>query len=172
MAMEQLDLEPFASDADGNWPGGSGLPLGVLASVQAYTTDAAGRYQSRAHSPGCAHRRPYGGVDRQDDMVTIEELLGNEKFDPCSKCGGYAVRRISDAQVAYYRAAHRLHNLVQLSSSDYRRSGSWKYARTLDELSDLDTRMQEAWFSCRGQARQWRRITDRLRAELHGAAST
>ncbi|WP_405474909.1 hypothetical protein [Streptomyces sp. NBC_00009] len=62
LAMEQLDLEPFGSGLDGDWPRGSGLPLGVLASVQAYTTDAAGRFQGRAHSPDCAHRRPQPGV--------------------------------------------------------------------------------------------------------------
>ncbi|MFD3580685.1 hypothetical protein [Streptomyces sp. NPDC058644] len=109
LAMEQLDLEPFEGP-EGDWPG-SDLPLGVLASVQAYTTDGAGRYQGRAHSPECAHRRPQYGVDRDDELVTIARLLGSEKFDPCSKCGGYAVRRLTGDQVAYYRAAHRLHAL-------------------------------------------------------------
>lgn len=168
LAMEQLDLEPFESDADSDRPLGSGLPLGVLASVQAYTTDAAGRYQGRAHSPGCAHRRPQPGVGRHDELVTIEELLGNKGFDPCSKCGGYAVRRLSDPQVAYYRAAHRLHHLVQLipTTPRHRTADTGKLARTLDELSGLDAQTVEAWFPSRGQARQWRRITDRLRSGL------
>ncbi|WP_052808508.1 hypothetical protein [Streptomyces cyaneogriseus] len=172
LAMEQLDLEPFASDPDDDWPGGSGLPLGVLASVQAYTTDASGRYQGRAHSPGCAHRRPYGGVDRQDDMVTIDELLDNRRFDPCSKCGGYAVRRLSEAQVAYYRAAHRLHNLIQRSPARHGRDGTEQTRRTLDELSNLDVPTEEAWFPIREHARQWRRVTRRLQAELQAATCT
>jgi hypothetical protein len=172
LAMEQLDLEPFASDPDDVWPGGSGLPLGVLASVQAYTTDASGRYQGRAHSPGCAHRRPYGGVDRQDDMVTIDELLDNKRFDPCSKCGGYAVRRLSEAQVAYYRAAHRLYNLIQRSPARHGRGGTEQFRRTLDELSNLDVSTEEAWFPIREHARQWRRVTRRLQAELQAATCT
>lgn len=174
LAMEQLDLEPFESGSDSDWSHGSGLPLGVLASVQAYTTDAAGRYQGRAHSPGCAHRRPQRGVGRHDEMVTIEELLGNKGFDPCSKCGGYAVRRLSDPQVAYYRAAHRLHGLVQLipTTPRHRTADTGKLARTLDELGGLDAQTAEAWFTSRGQARQWRRNVDRLRSELQEPPTT
>jgi hypothetical protein len=168
LAMEQLDLEPFGSGSDGDWPHGSGLPLGVLASVQAYTTDAAGRFQGRAHSPGCAHRRSQPGVDHHDEVVTIEELLGNKEFDPCSKCGGYAVRRLTDPQVAYYRAAHRLHDLARLiRTTPWQRAvDTEKCSRTLDELGDLDTQTTEAWFPSRGQARQWQRIADRLRNEV------
>ncbi|MFD5028509.1 hypothetical protein [Streptomyces sp. NPDC058373] len=171
LAMEQLDLEPFASASHRDWPQGSGLPLGVLASVQVYTTDAFGRYQGRAHSPGCAHRRPYLGVDRQDAMVTLDELLDNEGFDPCSKCGGYAVRRLGDTQVAYYRAAHRLHRILQYSSSHRRTDVTGEAAQTLKELSDLDGQTVKAWFPRREQARQWRHVTSRLRAELRFPAS-
>ncbi|MFD7501837.1 hypothetical protein [Streptomyces sp. NPDC059850] len=168
LAMEQLDLEPFESVSDSDWSHGSGLPLGVLASVQAYTTDAAGRFQGRAHSPGCAHQRPRRGVGRHDEMVTIEELLGNERFDPCSKCGGYAVRRLTGPQVAYYRAAHRLHDVVQSSrtASRHGTADADRRAQTLDELGDLDAQIAEAWFPSQGQARQWRRIINRLRDEL------
>ena len=81
---------------------GAGLP-----------SDAACQYEGLAHSPGCSHRRQERGVGRRDDLVTIEELLGCEGFAPCSKCGGYAVRRLTEVQVAYYRAAHRLHDLAQ-----------------------------------------------------------
>ncbi|MET9378834.1 hypothetical protein ABZX98_32655 [Streptomyces sp. NPDC002992] len=172
LAMEQLDLEPFASAEDEDWPDGSGLPLGVLASVQAYTTDAFGRFQGRAHSPGCAHRHPYGGgVNHRDDRASIEELLGNKEFDPCSKCGGYAVRRLSDTQVAYYRAAHRLHHLIQLSASHHRTTEAGEYVRRLDELSNLDTQTAQAWFPVRGQASRWRQVTHRLRAELQNGTS-
>jgi hypothetical protein len=166
LAMEQLDLEPFASEGDEHWADGSGLPLGVLASVQAYTTDAFGRFQGRAHSPGCAHRRPYAGVDRQDEKVGIEELLYAKGFDPCSKCGGYAVRRLSEVQVAYYRAAHRLHHLIQISASGSGTIGVERYVSRLDELSSLDAQAEQAWFPDRGQARQWRQVINRLRAGL------
>jgi hypothetical protein len=173
LAMEQLDLEPFESDSDSDWPG-SGLPLGVLASVQVYTTDAAGRYQGRAHSPGCAHRRPYGGVGRHDEMVVIEELLGNKDFDPCwdfdpcSKCGGYAVRRLTDSQVAYYRAAHQLHDLAQRVRATVRQRSADRedLATTLEGLGDLDTRSAQAWFLSRAQARQWQRTVAGLSREL------
>ncbi|MGW6569281.1 hypothetical protein [Streptomyces sp. NPDC054975] len=170
LAMEQLDLEPFASEGDEHWADGSGLPLGVLASVQAYTTDAFGRFQGRAHSPGCAHRRPYAGVDRQDEKVGIEELLYAKGFDPCSKCGGYAVRRLSDTQVAYYRAAHRLHHLIQISVSDSGTADVEKYLSRLDELCSLDAQAEQAWFPDRGQARQWRQVINRLRAGLQARA--
>ncbi|MEV3970199.1 hypothetical protein AB0K68_18935 [Streptomyces sp. NPDC050698] len=172
LAMEQLDLEPFESDSDDDWPG-SGLPLGVLASVQAYTTDAAGRYQGRAHSPGCAHRRPYGGVDHHDEMVIIEELLDNKEFDPCSKCGGYAVRRLTDPQVAYYRAAHQLHCLAQRVRARvrHRTTNREHLATTLERLSDLDSRSVQAWFSSRAQARQWRRTVASLSRELRDSSA-
>ncbi|MGW0316437.1 hypothetical protein [Streptomyces flavidovirens] len=95
LAMEQLDLRPFEPDAEPGWRRGSGLPLGVLAQVQVYTSHAAGRYQGRAHSPGCAYRRPEHGVGRDDNLVSLEALVGSEAFDPCSKCGGYAIRRLN-----------------------------------------------------------------------------
>lgn len=172
LAMEQLDREPFESASDSDWPG-SGLPLGVLASVQAYTTDAAGRYQGRAHSPGCAHRRPYGGVDRHDEMVIIEELLGNKEFDPCSKCGGYAVRRLTDCQVAYYRAAHQLHDLAQRVRATVRhRSADREHlATTLEGLGDLDAGSVHAWFVSRAQARQWQRTVASLSRELRDGST-
>ncbi|GGZ44302.1 hypothetical protein [Streptomyces poonensis] len=173
LAMEQLDLEPFepAADSDGR---GSGLPLGMLARVQAYTTDAAGRYQGRAHSPGCAHRRAQPGVDRHDEMVTVEELLGNKGFDPCSKCGGYAVRRLTAAQVAYYRAAHQLHDCAQRVRATvwHRSAGDGSATVTaLEEFDDLDARTAQACFPDHSQARQWRRAVDRLRRELQGSSA-
>ncbi|GGR82572.1 hypothetical protein ADL01_23630 [Streptomyces sp. NRRL WC-3618] len=173
LAMEQLDLEPFEPDTDTGWQRGSGLPLGVLAGVQAYTSDAEGRYQGRAHSPDCKHRRPEHGVSRDDDLVTIAELLGNKGFDPCSKCGGYAVRRLSQDQVAYYRAAHRLHSLThQVHSAAARNNGtgSAELAAQLREFAELDRRTANAWFPLRKEARQWRQTVNALLGELPGPA--
>ncbi|MER7728932.1 hypothetical protein [Streptomyces sp. NPDC096323] len=174
LAMEQLDLEPFLTDSEsGRPPGTPPLPLGVLADVQVYTTDAAGQYQGRAHSPGCAHRRPMRGLSCDDERVTVEELLGNRGFDPCSKCGGYAVRRLSGDQVAYYRAAHRLHKLAQVARAAVRHSAERREetARSLEELGNLDERTTMAWFLSSEEARRWRRIIHGLRRDLSGAAS-
>ncbi|MEU8787093.1 hypothetical protein [Streptomyces sp. NPDC048637] len=170
LAMEQLDLEPFEHDTGTGWRQGSGLPLGVLAKVQVYTSDAEGRYQGRAHSPDCKHRRPERGVTGDDDLVSIAELLDNKGFDPCSKCGGYAVRRLSQDQVAYYRAAHRLHSLTdQVRSAAVGSAGSAELAAQLTEFAELDRRTADAWFPLRKEARQWRRTVAALMGELSGS---
>ncbi|WP_432176676.1 hypothetical protein [Streptomyces sp. Tue6028] len=174
LAMEQLDLEPFAPDTGTGWQRGSRLPLGTLARVQVYTSDASGLYQGRAHSPGCAHRRPENGVHRDDDLVTLEDLMGNENFDPCSKCGGYAVRRLSEDQVAYYRAAHRLHNLAQNVPSAVRRGDPERteLKATLGEFTDLDRQTTQVWFSSWEETRQWKRAVDRLLGALRSPEPT
>ncbi|MBZ9645022.1 hypothetical protein [Streptomyces sp. PSKA30] len=173
LAMDQLDLHPFEPDSDAGWRRGTGLPLGVLAPVQVYTSDAASQYQGRAHSPGCAHRRPEHGVGHDDDLVTLEELLGCKDFDPCSKCGGYAIRRLNQEQVAYYRAAHRLHDLAQRVHAVARKGGAdgSELVAALEEFAGLDRDRAEAWFPEWGQARQWRQVVDRLRRELPGPGS-
>lgn len=84
LAMEQLDLEPFEPVSTDAWRSGSGLPLGVLARVQLYTTDATGHFQGRAHSPHCAHQRHDGGLTRDYDLTTVEGMLHAERLDPCS----------------------------------------------------------------------------------------
>ncbi|MFB6672953.1 hypothetical protein ACFCWG_11240 [Streptomyces sp. NPDC056390] len=106
--------------------------------------------------------------------MTIEELLGNKEFDPCSKCGGYAARRLTDPQVTYYRAADQLHDLARLIRTTPRQRAvdTEKFTRTLDELGDLDTQTTEAWFPSMGQARQWQRIADRLRSEVQQPPAT
>ncbi|MBW5259289.1 hypothetical protein [Streptomyces poriferorum] len=166
LAMEQLDLEPFEPASDTG--SGSDLPLGVLAPVQVYTTDAAGQYQGRAHSPACRHLRDLE-VASDDDLVTIEQLLQNTRFDPCSKCGGYAIRRLSETQVSYYRAAHRLHNLTQtVGRTTVRRQDSSSLLTELDELEDLQS--TDAWFNSDGTgARRWRRTVSQLRSTLTAA---
>ncbi|MEU6495775.1 hypothetical protein ABZ890_36200 [Streptomyces sp. NPDC046984] len=173
LAMEQLDLEPFEPVTDAGWQSGSELPLGILAGVQAYTSDADGRYQGRAHSPDCKHRRPERGVSRDDDLVTIKELLGNKGFDPCSKCGGYAVLRLSQDQVAYYRAAHRLHSLThQVHSAAARNNstGGAELAAKLQEFTDLDREIAQAWFPLRKEARRWQQTVNALLGELPRSA--
>ncbi|MFF4425792.1 hypothetical protein ACFY04_34320 [Streptomyces sp. NPDC001549] len=42
----------------------------------------------------------------------MADLLARDDWDWCSKCGGYAVRRLADTQLSYYRAAHRPHDIA------------------------------------------------------------
>lgn len=76
------------------------------------------------------------------------------------------MRRLSDVQVAYYRAAHGLHHLMQISASDSGTIDVARYLSQLDELSGLDDQAEQAWFPDRGQASQWRQVVIRLRARL------
>ncbi|MEU0122221.1 hypothetical protein ABZ114_11085 [Streptomyces albidoflavus] len=174
LAMEQLDLWPFRPvREDGARRGGAGLPLGVLASVQLYTTDAAGRFEGRAHSPGCQHQGRDRGLSRYYDLVTVEQLLGAERIDPCSKCGGYAPRRLSTTQVAYYRAAHRVHDLAQqvrwvLAHPDLGTDS----ASLLAELKEWDAATSpDTWFDADNEERQWSRFIRRLLQQLQAAVA-
>jgi hypothetical protein len=168
LAMEQLDLEPFEPVSDGAWRSGSGLPLGVLARVQLYTTDATGDFQGRAHSPHCAHQRHDGGLTRDYDLTTVEGMLHAERFDPCSKCGGYATRRLTEAQLAYYRAAHQVHDTARRIRSAL---ANPQAARDTIGLTAAmkewnDTPATDTWFETKIQASQWRRTV----RELHQRA--
>lgn len=80
------------------------------------------------------------------------------------------MRRLSDVQVAYYRAAHRLHHHIQISVSDSGTADVEKYLSRLDELCSLDAQAEQAWFPDRGQARQWRQVINRLRTGLQARA--
>ncbi|MGW0817036.1 hypothetical protein ACWD00_27980 [Streptomyces viridiviolaceus] len=173
LAMEQLDLQPFAPvREDGAGRGGSGLPLGVLASAQLYTTDAAGQFEGRAHSPGCQHQARDRGLSRYYDLVTVKQMLGTERFDPCSKCGGYATRRLSTTQVAYYRAAHQMHDLAQqvrwvLGHPNLETDT----AALLAELKEWDAAAPpDTWFDADNEERQWNRFIRRLLQQLEAVA--
>ncbi|MFJ9127809.1 hypothetical protein ACIRJS_27285 [Streptomyces sp. NPDC102340] len=174
LAMEQLRLGPFGAP-DGDGPG-AGLPLGVLAAVQVYTTDAAGLYEGRAHSPACAHRRPLYRVDDDDELVPLARMLGNKEFDPCSKCGGYAVRRLTGEQVAYYRAAHRLHALAQkiryAAEGRGGQGGVGELVEALTEFSELDRSVLEAWFVSSAELWQWEEVVRGLQKALARAAAS
>lgn len=94
------------------WDGGLGLPLGVLADVQIYTTNADPKIMGKGHSPFCQHVRDRG-VRHDDFLLTLEEVIRRSDLDWCSNCGGYAMRRLSDEQISYYRVAHRLLDIDQ-----------------------------------------------------------
>ncbi|MBT2400850.1 hypothetical protein J7E89_34120, partial [Streptomyces sp. ISL-100] len=108
---DHLDLAPFRQPSSDRWRSGSGLPLGPLAAVQLYTTNANPLVEGKGHSPLCRHAHERAVV-ADDDLITVADLMAaRTDFDWCSKCGGYAIRRLIDSQLAYYRAAHRLHDI-------------------------------------------------------------
>src|SRR5258706_15249594 len=53
-------------------PFDGGVPLGPLAAVQVYSSNALGRRAGKAHGPGCQHHRELCG---DDDLVTLEEWM-------------------------------------------------------------------------------------------------
>ncbi|MEE1783387.1 hypothetical protein PUR71_10740 [Streptomyces sp. SP17BM10] len=164
LAEETLDLEPFESGT-GDWRRrGSGIPLGVLTDVQIYTTNANPRIQGKGHSPLCRHSNERG-VAEDDDVLTPADLLGREDLDYhwCSKCGGYAVRRLTDTQLSYYRAAHRLHLLardIDQHGPGHAHTDPKTTAEQLAALADWHPIGESHW-SGRG-SRKWRRIVNDL----------
>ncbi len=113
LAFRQLDLAPFRSGDDdefARYQGGLGLPLSVLAPAQVYTTNGDPQY-GKGHGPHCQHARDGAmALDPGYDLLTIADLIRGD-HDWCSKCGGYAIRRLNEVQLRYYRAAHRLHDI-------------------------------------------------------------
>ncbi|MFJ2509982.1 hypothetical protein ACIPEL_03565 [Streptomyces griseoviridis] len=106
---DRLSLAPFRQPGSDRWRSGSGLPLGPLAAVQVYTTNASPLIEGKGHSPLCRHAHERAVV-AGDDLLTVADLMARTDLDWCSKCGGYAIRRLSDTQLSYYRAAHQLHD--------------------------------------------------------------
>jgi hypothetical protein len=172
LAMDQLDLEPFLPAPEDQWSDGDGLPLGILADVQLYSTDARGRYEGRGHTPECQHNRDRHGLSRDDDMVTVEQMLQTKRFNPCSKCGGYATRRLTTRQVTYYRAAHQLRRLAE----DARRmlqqeDPGASLAPLLVKVERWDeTPVCDDWFAEPWELRLWSRFVRRFRMRLQAAA--
>lgn len=64
----------------------------------------------KGHSPLCRHAHEREVV-AGDDLLTVADLMARTDSDWCSKCGGYAMRRLSDSQLSYHRAARQLHNI-------------------------------------------------------------
>ncbi|MFE2042858.1 hypothetical protein ACFXAZ_18405 [Streptomyces sp. NPDC059477] len=157
----QLDLEPFEQPTEDRWSGGSGIPLGVLAEVQVYAVNADPRYEGKGHSPLCRHSRERGVV-AGDDLLTVSDLAARDDFDWCSKCGGYAARRLTDTQLSYYRAAHRLHHIAQQLDTGrgrYDRVDVEVLSSRLSELADWHPIGEENRYT-HGSRRWWRIIHD------------
>lgn len=92
--------------------------LGPLAAVQVYATDPYGdcRGQWRGKSHGlCLHQEELDPDSHQ--LMRLDEFALLHRQDPgddpwrgsgwCSKCGGYAIRRLTQDQYAYYVQALR-----------------------------------------------------------------
>lgn len=161
-----LDLEPFTEPGAGRRQGGSGVPLGILADVQVYTTDADPRTEGKGHSPFCQHSRERG-VTAHDDLLTLADLLTRDDFDWCGKCRGFAVRRLTDDQLSYYRVAHRLHDLVgkltpKAGGAD--QTDMEVLAAHLSEVSDWHPAGERYWDG--SDAWRWREIIRGLRHDL------
>ncbi|MCX5203186.1 hypothetical protein OG897_17245 [Streptomyces sp. NBC_00237] len=90
-------------------------PLGPLADLQVYATDPYGRYQGQFKSHGlCIHEKYLASGH---ELLTLEEFMPLYQQDPgsgpwsgsgwCSKCAGYAIRRLTEEQFAHYWASVR-----------------------------------------------------------------
>ncbi|MFF4989331.1 hypothetical protein ACFY19_19225 [Streptosporangium saharense] len=109
LSSGQLNLTPFRK---GEFRQKTlNLPLGVLATVQVYTSKADSEVEGRAHTPFCQHT--HGTLINHFDLLSLREFLALEAFDACGKCGGYVVRRLTADQERYYRNAHRLTDIYQ-----------------------------------------------------------
>jgi hypothetical protein len=169
LVRDYPDLQPFQPrDPEDRWNGGLGLPLGILADVQIYTTNADPRIIGKGHSPFCQHARDRG-VRHDDFLLTLEAVMRRSDLDWCSNCGGYAMRRLSDEQISYYRVAHRLLDIDQTLTRELDGQGSQQVdlAGTnvaFDEISQWLYGGHERW----QDADTWR-VQDVVR-ELRGKA--
>lgn len=110
LAFTQLDLSPFLPGEQelAHQDGGLSLPLSVLAPVQLYTTNSSPQY-GKGHAPDCRHGRSGPiSLDPGNDLLAVADLVRKKDHDWCSRCGGYAVRRLNEVQLGYYRATHHL----------------------------------------------------------------
>lgn len=165
LTEDRLDLAPFRQPGSDRWRGGSGLPLGPLAAVQLYTTNANPLIEGKGHSPLCRHAHDRAVV-AGDDLLTVADLMARTDFDWCSKCGGYALRSLTDSQLSYYRAAHRLHDIKWRLDG---RSGTpdtdtFTVITRLEELADWQPLDEEQW--CSSDSWQWQDTIRQLRREV------
>lgn len=123
--------------------------MGPLAAVQLYTTNANPLIEGNGHSPLCRHAHDSATVVRGDDLLAVADLIARTHFDRCSKCGGYALRRLTDSQLSYHRAAHRLHDVRERLDSQAGVPGSDPSAviACLDELATWQPVDEAEWCS-------------------------
>ncbi|MGW0844603.1 hypothetical protein ACWD26_31600 [Streptomyces sp. NPDC002787] len=162
LTEDRLDLVPFRQPGSDRWRSGSGLPLGPLAAVQLYTTNANPLIEGKGHSPLCRHARERAVV-AGDELLTVADLMARTDFDWCSKCGGYAIRRLTDSQLSYYRAAHRLHDIKWRldGRSGISDTDTSMVITRLEELAAWQPVDEEQW--CSSDSWQWQDIIRELR---------
>ncbi|MFD4628537.1 hypothetical protein ACFVYR_01345 [Streptomyces sp. NPDC058284] len=117
-----------------------------MAVAQIYTTNADPQIEGKGHSPLCRHARERG-VAANDDLLTVTDLLARDDFDWCGKCGGYAVRRLTDSQVSFYRAAHRLHAITGQLDRGRSHDDADTVLSQLEELADWEPIDEEGWYT-------------------------
>jgi hypothetical protein len=150
-----LNLRPFYPESEDRFEGGSGVPLGPLSGIQVYSSNLSGYFVGKAHSLYCAHSS--GAVRGDDDMVTLAEYVVHyDNGDHCSKCGGYAVRRLTESQLEYYRCAHRADSIIRrwARRTDIERDSArakedaerfTEVRSTIGKLPDVDQEAHSKW---------------------------
>ncbi|WP_371096469.1 hypothetical protein [Streptomyces sanglieri] len=170
LTEDRLNLAPFRKPGSNRWGSGSALPLGPLAAVQLYTTNANPLIEGKGHSPLCRHAHDGAAVVRGDDLLAVADLMARTDSDWCSKCGGYALRRLTDSQLSYYRAAHRLHDVKERldSQTGVPDSDPSAVIARLDELATWQPVDEAEW--CSSDSWQWQetvRELTRMAARSH-----
>lgn len=165
LTENHLDFAPFRPPSSDRWRSGSGLPLGPLAAVQFYTTNANPLIEGKGHSPLCRHAHERAVV-ASDDLLNVADLMARTDFDWCSKCGGYALRRLTDSQLSYYRAAHRLHGIKRWldGKSEVPDTDTSTMITHLEELAAWQPVDEEQW--CGSDSWQWQDIIRELRRKV------
>jgi hypothetical protein len=113
---DSVDLTPFVD----------GVPLGPLATIGVYSSDArqweaSSQWTSRPHGPSCQHHKNLRG---DDDLLALGEWVkqlstatgsrsGSRESGVCSRCGGFAIRRLTVAELRYWRAAHEVYQVAK-----------------------------------------------------------
>lgn len=172
LTENHLDFAPFRPSSSDRWRSGSGLPMGPLAAVQLCTTNANPLIEGKGHSPLCQHAHERAVV-AGDDLLTVADLLARSDFDWCSKCGGYAVRRLTGSQLSYYRAAHRLQDLKRQLDGGRGTAGITDAATVLSHLDELAAWRQvseEEW--CTSDSWRWHDTIRELRRNTESAHIT
>ncbi|MGW9120338.1 hypothetical protein ACWGRV_27630 [Streptomyces sp. NPDC055663] len=132
-----------------------------LAAVQLYTTNANPLIEGKGHSPLCRHAHERAVVPG-GDLLAVADLMARTDSDWCSKCGGYALRRLTDSQLSYYRAAHRLHDIKGRldSQTGIPDSDTSAVIARLDELAAWQPVDEAEW--CSSDSWRWQETVHEL----------
>ncbi|NEB09754.1 hypothetical protein G3I32_12915 [Streptomyces coelicoflavus] len=107
--LHSEDDQPFVMDRYGVTGRSVGnQPLGPLEDVQVYATNPHGIYEGKSHGL-CRHQK---WLSAEHDLLALRNFVPLYLEDPghgdwtgsgwCSKCAGYAIRRLNSEQFAHY----------------------------------------------------------------------